>query len=204
MAEITANAIKDLREKTGVGMMECKKALNETKGDMEEAIKLLRTRGLATAAKKAGRAAKDGLIGSYIHAGGKIGVMIELNCETDFVARTDDYQALVRDLCMHIAASAPRFVNADQVPQSLLDSEKEIYKAQLMQDEKNKKKPENIIAGIVEGRMKKFFEENCLLDQPFVKDPNILVKDHVSAMIAKLGENIVVRRFTRFALGEEL
>jgi elongation factor Ts len=204
MAEITANTIKDLREKTGVGMMECKKALTESKGDMEEAIKLLRTRGLATAAKKAGRAAKDGLIGSYIHAGGKIGVMIELNCETDFVARTDDYQALVRDLCMHIAASAPRFVGADQVPQSLLDSEKEIYKAQLMQDEKNMKKPENIIAGIVEGRMKKFFEENCLLDQPFVKDPNTLVKDHLAGMIAKLGENIVVRRFTRFALGEDL
>ena len=203
MAEITATTIKDLREKTGVGMMECKKALTETKGDMDEAVKLLRTKGLATAAKKAGRTAKDGLVGSYIHAGGKIGVMLEVNCETDFVARTDDFQTLVRDLGMHIAASAPRYVTADQIPAATLEAEKEIYKAQLMQDEKNAKKPENIIAGIVEGRLKKFNEENCLLDQPFVKDPNVIVKDHIASMIAKLGENIVVRRFSRFALGEE-
>jgi len=204
MAEVTTTQIKDLREKTGAGMMECKKALVEAQGAMDEAIKILRTRGLASAAKKAGRAAKDGAVGSYIHAGGKIGVMIEVNCETDFVARTDDFQSFLRDLAMHVAASAPRFVSGEQVPASLIESEKEIYKAQLMQDEKNMKKPENIIAGIVEGRMKKFFEENCLLDQPFVKDPNVLVKDHVAAMIAKLGENIVVRRFARFALGEEL
>ncbi len=203
MAEITSEKIKDLREKTGAGMMECKKALTEANGDMEEAVKILRTKGLASAAKKAGRSARDGLVGSYIHAGGKIGVMIEVNCETDFVARTDDFQALVRDLAMHVAASAPRFVGVEQVPAETLASEKEIYKAQLMQDEKNAKKPAHVIDQIVEGRLKKFYEDSVLLDQPFVKDPNVLVKDHIAAMIAKLGENIVVKRFTRFALGEE-
>jgi len=198
MAEITATAVKDLREKTGVSMMECKKALTEAGGDMEKAVTLLRERGLASAQKKTGRATSQGLIYSYIHMD-RVGVMVEVNCETDFVARTDDFRALCKDVAMHIAATNPSFVSPEEVPQSVVDKEKDIYRAQITG------KPANIIEKIVEGKVAKYYEDACLTEQFFVKDPEgkLKIKDIVTAAIAKIGENIKIRRFARFQLGEE-
>jgi elongation factor Ts len=194
---ISAEAVKELREKTGVGFMECKSALQEANGDLEAAILVLRKRGLASLAKKAGRETKEGLIGSYIH-NGKIGVMLEVNCETDFVARNPDFQALVKDLAMHIAASDPRFIRKEDVTEDVLAREREIYREQA----RATGKPENVLDKIVEGRMSKFYAETCLMEQPFVKDPSVTVRDHIAAHIQKIGENIQVRRFIRYKLGE--
>ncbi len=194
---ISADKVKELREKTGVGFMECKAALQEANGDMENATTILRKKGLASAAKKAGRETKEGLIGSYIH-NGKIGVLVEINCESDFVARNADFQALVKDVAMHIAASDPRFVRKEDVTSDILMKEREIYKEQA----RATGKPENVLDKIVEGRMSKFYSECCLLEQPFVKDPSVTVKDHVAAHIQKIGENIQIRRFVRYKLGE--
>jgi elongation factor Ts len=194
---ISAEMVKELREKTGVGFMECKSALQESNGDMEAAVTILRKRGLASLTKKSGRETKDGLIGAYIH-NGKIGVMLELNCETDFVARNPDFQALVKDIAMHIAASDPRFIRKEDVTEDVLEKEREIYTAQA----RATGKPENVLEKIVDGRMSKYFSEACLLEQPFVKDPSITVRDHIAAHIQKIGENIQIRRFTRYKLGE--
>ena len=197
MTTISAEVVRDLREKTGAGMMECKKALVESKGDFEKAIDTLRQKGLATAAKKSGRSASEGLIGSYIHMD-RIGVMIEVNCETDFVARTDDFKGLVKDIAMHIAAANPTYLSREEVPQHVLDREKEIYKAQVVD------KPAQVVEKIVEGKLDKFYSDVCLLDQIFVKDPDgkKKIKDIITEKVAKLGENIVVRRFARYQLGE--
>ena len=195
MMAISADAVRDLREKTGAGMMECKKALVESGGEFEKAIDLLRQRGLATAAKKAGRTASQGLIGSYIHMD-KIGVMIEVNCETDFVARTDDFKELVKDLAMQIAAANPGYVSREEVPQDVIEREKDIYRAQVTN------KPPQVVEKIVEGKLEKFFSDTCLVDQVFVKDPDKKIKDVVTEKVAKVGENIVVRRFVRYQLGE--
>lgn len=194
---ISAELVKELREKTGVGFMECKSALQEANGDVEAAITILRKRGLASLAKKSGREIKDGLIGAYIH-NGKIGVMVEVGCETDFVARNPDFQTLVKDVAMHIAASDPRFISKDDVTPEVLASEREIYKEQA----RATGKPENVLDKIVEGRMSKYYSEACLLEQPFVKDPSVSVRDHIAAHIQKIGENIQVRRFIRYKLGE--
>jgi len=204
MAEITAAAVKALREKTGAGMMECKNALNEAGGNEEQAIELLRKRGLASAKKKEGRVAAEGAVGSYIHMGGKVGVLVEVNCETDFVARTEAFQTLVKDIAMHIAAAEPRFVSRDEVPSDALDKEREIARAQAKNDPKNANKPEQVIDKIVEGRLNKFYEEAVLLDQPFVKDPAKTVNDLLTEKIAATGERITIRRFSRYKMGEEL
>lgn len=194
---ISPEMVKDLREKTGAGMMECKKALTETKGDLEKAIDLLRQRGLASALKKASRAASEGLIGSYIHMG-KIGSMVEVNCETDFVARTEDFKELVRDITMHIVAAHPIYLSRDDVPREVLEREREIYRAQITD------KPQHVVEKIVDGKLEKFYTETCLLDQIFIKDPEqkMKVKDLIAEKIARLGENVVIRRFVRFQLGE--
>jgi elongation factor Ts len=202
MAEITSAAVKALREKTGAGMMECKKALTEAGGSEEQAIEILRKRGMATAGKKAGRVAAEGVVGSYIHMGGKVGVLVEVNCETDFVARTDAFQALVKDIAMHVAAAEPRYVTREEVPADVLDKEREITRAQIANDPKNANKPEQVIEKIVEGRLNKFFEEAVLLDQPFVKDPAKTVNELLTEKIAATGERITVRRFTRYKMGE--
>ena len=194
---ISADLVKELREKTGVGFMECKNALREANGNVEEAVTILRKRGLASLTKKSGRETKDGLIGSYVH-NGKIGVMVEVNCETDFVARNPDFQSLVRDIAMHIAASDPRFVSKDEVTEDVLAKEREIYREQA----RSTGKPDNVLDKIVEGRIGKYYAEACLLEQPFVKDPAVSVRDHVAAHIQKIGENIQVRRFVRYKLGE--
>lgn len=196
---ITASLVKELREKTGVGMMECKKALVETEGNVEKAQAYLRQKGLADASKRFARSTSEGLIESYIHLGGQIGVMVELNCETDFVARNDQFKALARDIAMHIAASAPRYVSEDQVSEDDIRREKEV----LMGQDDMLSKPEAVREKIVEGRMGKFYEQICLLNQPFIKDPNMKVQDLVNTAISTIGENIQVRRFVRFALGEE-
>ncbi len=198
MANITAQMVKELRERTGAGMMACKKALQETDGDIEKAIDKLREMGLASAAKKAGREAKEGKVASYIHAGGKIGVLVEVNCETDFVANTDEFNNLCKDIAMHIAAANPQYVSREEVPEEVLEKEKNIMKEQLRQQGK----PENILDKIVEGKIEKFYEETCLLDQPFIKDDSMKVKDLIQNAIAKMGENIIVRRFARFQIGE--
>lgn len=194
---ISADLVKELREKTGVGFMECKNALQEANGDVEEAVTILRKRGLASLAKKSGRETKDGLIGSYVH-NGKIGVMVEVNCETDFVARNPDFQALVRDIAMHIAASDPRFVSKEDVTGDVLAKERDIYREQA----KATGKPEAVLDKIVEGRVAKYYAEACLLEQPFVKEPSVSVRDHIASHIQKIGENIQVRRFVRYKLGE--
>ena len=192
----------DLRAKTGVGMMDCKKALTETDGDIEKAIVLLREKGMATAAKRAGKIASEGVVGSYIHMGGKIGVLIEVNCETDFVARSDTFVRLVKDLAMHIAASKPEYVNREEVDPQRVEQEKEIIRVQAMNDPKPK--PAAVIEKMVEGRINKFFEEICLLDQKYVRDPAKTVADVVNEATASLGEKIVVRRFVRYEMGEGL
>jgi elongation factor Ts len=194
---ISAELVKELREKTGVGFMECKSALQESKGDLEAAVTILRKRGLASLAKKSGRETKDGLVGAYIH-NGKIGVMVEINCETDFVARNPDFQTLVKDIAMHIAASDPRFIRKEDVTDDVLASEREIYAEQA----RATGKPENVLEKIVEGRMSKYYSEACLLEQPFVKDPTLSVRDYLASYIQKIGENIQVRRFIRYKLGE--
>ncbi len=202
MAEITAAAVKSLREKTGAGMMECKNALNEASGNEEQAIEVLRKRGLASAKKKEGRIAAEGAVGSYIHMGGKVGVLVEVNCETDFVARTEAFQQLVKDIAMHVAAAEPRYVQRADVPADALDKEREIARAQAKNDPKNANKPEQVIDKIVEGRLNKFYEESVLLDQPFVKDPAKTINDLLTEKIAAIKENITVRRFTRYKMGE--
>ncbi|MEZ5333510.1 MAG: translation elongation factor Ts [Thermoanaerobaculia bacterium] len=196
--EINAQMVRDLRERTGAGMMDCKKALVETEGDAEQAIEVLRKRGLAAAAKKAGRATAEGVVGSYIHMGGKIGVLVEINCETDFVARTDEFQELVKDVAMHVAAADPRFVHRDEVTEDVLEKERAIYREQALASGK----PENVVDRIVDGKMEKYYAENVLLEQPFVKDPDVTIQQLVAAKVAKLGENIQVARFARFKLGD--
>jgi elongation factor Ts len=196
--EVSANMVKDLREKTGAGMMDCKKALAETGGDFQKALDYLRQKGLATAAKRAGRVASEGRIGAYIHAGGKIGVMVEVNSETDFVAKTDDFQAFAKDIAMHIAASNPSYIRREEVTAEVLEREKEIYRAQA----RDAKKPEKVIDKIVEGKLEKFYGETCLLEQPFVKDPDLTIQDLLNGLIGKLGEKIEIRRFTRYQVGE--
>jgi elongation factor Ts len=196
--EITAQMVKQLRERTGAGMMDCKQALNETKGDMENAVDFLRKKGLAAAAKKAGRITAEGAVGSYIHGGGKIGVLVEVNCETDFVARTEPFQELVRDIAMHIAASDPRAVRREEVTQDLLDREKAIFTEQALASGK----PANVVEKIVAGKMEKYFSEFVLLEQPFVKNPDQTVGQLIAERVGKIGENIQVRRFVRFKLGE--
>jgi elongation factor Ts len=190
--------VKDLREKTGAGMMDCKKALAETGGDFQKALDYLRQKGLATAAKRAGRVASEGRIGAYIHAGGKIGVMVEVNSETDFVAKTDDFQAFAKDIAMHIAASNPTYIRREDVTAEVLEREKEIYRAQA----RDAKKPEKVVDKIVEGKLEKFYGETCLLEQPFVKDPDLTIQDLLNGLIGKLGEKIEIRRFTRYQVGE--
>ena len=201
---VTPAAIKALREKTGAGMMECKRALTEAEGQEEKAIEILRKHGLATATKKSGRIAAEGLVNSYIHAGGKIGVLLEVNCETDFVARSEEFRTFVHDLAMHITAAEPRFVSKEDVPADVLDKEQEIALEQARLDPKNAGKPPQVLEKIVEGRLSKFYQEACLMEQPFVKDQNITVGDLVRQMITKTGENVRLRRFTRYKMGEGL
>jgi elongation factor Ts len=198
MAEISASLVKQLRERTGAGMMECKSALTEAKGDMDEAEVVLRKRGIASAGKKALRSTKQGVVGSYIHAGAQLGVLVEVNCESDFVARTDDFQELVRDLAMHIAAADPQFVRKEDVTPAILEKEKEIQKARVIAEGK----PEKVADKIVEGRMAKFYEEVCLYEQPFVKENTVTIDQLIKTKIAKLGENISVSRFSRFKVGD--
>ena len=196
--EITAEMVRSLRERTGAGIMECKSALSESKGEPELAFQILRKRGLASAAKRSGRTTSEGIVSSYIHPGGRVGVLLEVNCETDFVARTAEFQEMVKNLAMHIAASQPRFVSRDEVAESVLAKEREIYLAQA----RASGRPEAALAKIVEGKVGKFFQDLCLLEQPYVRDPNQTVQDYVTAVVAKTGENIRIRRFARFALGE--
>jgi elongation factor Ts len=202
MGEITSAMVRELREKTGAGMMDCKKALQEAGGDLEKAVDWLRKKGLATAQKKAGRSATEGAVGSYIHMGGKIGVLVEVNCETDFTARNDKFQALVKDIAMQIAWSNPDYVRREDVPQDVIDREKNIHRAQLLEQGK----PEAMLEKIIPGKLDKFFERVCLMEQLFFKDPEgkRTVRDEVNAAIAVIGENLQVRRFTRYALGEGL
>ncbi|MGH9340699.1 MAG: translation elongation factor Ts [Acidobacteriota bacterium] len=198
MAAISAEQVRELREKTGAGMMECKRALEEASGDVDQAITVLRERGLAAAGKKAGRATREGLVGSYIHAGGKLGVLVEVNCETDFVARTDEFQELIRDLAMQIAAANPLYVRRQEVSQEDIDKEKDIYRKQALESGK----PEKVVDKIVEGRLNKYYSEVCLYEQPFVKDPEMTVEEIIKTRIATLKENIAVRRFSRYKVGE--
>lgn len=196
--EIAASDIKELRERTGAGIMECKKVLAETGGNMDKAIALLRERGLVKAAKRVGKVAAEGVVDSYIHMGGRIGVLVEVNCETDFVARTDEFRALVKEIAMQIAAARPMYVKPEDVPENLLNEEREIYRAQAL----NEGKPERVVDKIVEGRIEKFYKEVCLIEQPYIRDPERSVRDLVAELTAKVGENITVRRFARFELGE--
>jgi elongation factor Ts len=198
MATITADQVKQLRDKTGAGMMECKAALAEANGDMEEAVTLLRKRGMAQAAKRAGRATAQGLIGSYIHMGGKIGVLVEVNCETDFVARTEAFQHLVKELAMHVAAADPKWVRREDVPQEAIEKEKSIYRAQM----EGSGKPAQVLDKIIDGKLNSFYSQFVLLDQPSIRDPNVAVGQLVAETTAKTGENITVGRFIRFRVGE--
>lgn len=197
---ISASLVKELREKTGAGMLDCKKALEEAGGDLDKASEILRERGLAAAAKKAGRIATEGLVESYIHGGGRIGVLVEVNCETDFVAKTDQFREFVKDIAMQIAAANPQYLRREDVPAEALEKEKEILRAQAL----NEGKPEKVVDKIVEGRLSKFFEENCLMEQAFIKDPDKTIAQLVNEKIAAIGENISIRRFARFELGEGL
>ncbi|TEB10162.1 translation elongation factor Ts [Pelotomaculum propionicicum] len=195
---ISAGLVKELRERTGAGMMDCKKALSETGGDIEKAAVYLREKGLAAAAKKAGRIAAEGVVESYIHGGGKIGVLVEVNCETDFVAKTEEFKILARDIAMQVAAAKPEYVRREEVPAEELEKEKEILRAQAL----NEGKPAKIVDKMVEGRIEKYYKEMCLLEQPFIKDTSMSVQQLITEKIAKIGENISVRRFTRYELGE--
>ena len=198
MAEITAALVKELRERTGAGMMDCKKALSATDGDLEKAIDFLREKGLAAAAKKAGRVAAEGLVEAYIHGGGRIGVLVEVNCETDFVAKTDAFKELVKDIAMHIAATNPSYLKREEVPTAELEHEQAV----LAEQARNEGKPEKTIEKMVAGRIEKYYKEVCLMEQPFVKDPDKTISDLITESIAKIGENISIRRFTRYQLGE--
>jgi elongation factor Ts len=198
MSEVSATQVRTLREQTGAGMMDCKRALSESSGDLEKAVVYLREKGLAAAAKRSARAASEGLVASYIHAGGKIGVLIEVNCETDFVARTPEFQTLAKDLAMQVAAASPRWVRREEVPADTIEAERRIYQAQAS----GSGKPAAVIEKIVDGKLVKFFADTCLLEQPFIKDPQQTVGQLVTDAIAKIGENVVVRRFARFQLGE--
>lgn len=200
MPEVTTAMVRELRQRTSAGILDCKKALNETNGDMDKAIAYLREKGLAAAAKKSGRIAAEGLVDSYIHLGGRVGVLIEVNCETDFVAKTEGFQEFVRDMAMQVAASRPEYVSREDVPEDVVNSEKEIYMAAA----KNEGKPEHILERIVTGRMERFFQEICLLEQPFIKDTDKTVNQVLQELIAQLGENIAIRRFARFERGEGL
>jgi elongation factor Ts len=198
MAEVNPALVKQLREKTNAGMMDCKNALVETDGDLEKAEDLLRKKGIASASKKASRSAKEGIVASYIHLQGKVGVLVEVNCETDFVAKNEVFREFVKDITLHIAAAHPVYVSRDQVPSGITEREREIYRAQV------KGKPANVVEKIVEGKLDKFFGTVCLLDQAFIKNPDQSIRDLVSAKISELGENIVIRRFTRYAVGEDV
>jgi elongation factor Ts len=198
MTEINPQLVKQLREKTNAGMMDCKRALTESGGDLEKAETILRTKGIARAGKKASRATKEGVVASYIHLQGKVGVLVEVNCETDFVAKNENFRELVKDITLHIAAAHPHYVTRDQVPATLIDKEKEIYRAQV------KDKPAVVTERIVDGKLEKFYGTVCLMDQAFIKNPDLTVKDLVSGRIVELGENIVIRRFTRYMVGEEI
>lgn len=197
---ISASMVKELRTKTGAGMMDCKEALTDAKGDFEKAVEYLRKKGMSAATKRSSKAAKEGTVASYIHMQGRIGVMVEINCETDFVAKTDDFKTMAKDIAMHIAATNPMFVSPEQIPEDVLAREKDIYKSQAAAE----KKPEKIWDKIIQGKLKKYYEEVCLLDQKFIKNPDISVGTLINHLIAKTGENVVVRRFARFQLGEEL
>ncbi len=198
MVTISSDTVKDLREKTGAGIMDCKRALADAGGDLEKAIDLLRQKGLSAAAKKASRETKEGLVSSYIHGGGKIGVLVEVNCETDFVARNSEFQELVKDIAMQIAASNPSYVRREEVPADILERERNIYRIQA----KESGKPEHVLDKIIEGKVEKFYIDTCLLEQTFIKDPSVTIKDMIKQKIAKIGENISVKRFTRYQLGE--
>ncbi len=196
---ITTAQIKELRERTGAGMMDCKKALQECQGDMEKAIAWLRKKGMAKAAKRAGRSASEGVVQAYIHGGGKIGVLVEINCETDFVARTEDFQNFAKEIAMQIAATNPLAINKEDLPSEVLEKEKEIYRQQAL----DSGKPEKVVEKIVEGKLNKFYEQTCLLEQPYIRDDKIKIKDLLNELVAKTGEKIVIRRFVRFQLGEK-
>jgi len=198
MSEVTAAMVKQLRDKTGSGMMDCKKALTENDGDMEKAIDFLRKKGLATAAKRAGRATTEGVVQPYVHTGGKLGVMVEVNCETDFVAKSEDFQEFAKNVAMHIAATSPIGISPEDVPAETLAREKDIY----MDQAKQTGKPDNVIEKIVEGKMNKFLKENCLMNQAYVRNPDITIADLLNELIAKIGENISIKRFVRFQIGE--
>jgi len=198
--DITSAMVKELRTKTGAGMMDCKEALTSSNGDFEKAIDYLRKKGMSAATKRSSKAAKEGTIASYIHMGGRIGVMVELNCETDFVAKTEDFQNTAKDIAMHVAASNPTFVNPDEIPEDVLEREKEIYRSQALAE----KKPEKIWDKIIEGKLNKYYEEVCLIKQKFIKNTDITIETLVNNLIAKTGENIIVRRFARYQLGEEI
>jgi len=198
--EISVELVKDLRQRTGAGVIDCRTALQEAKGNMEAAIDYLRRKGLATAAKKAGRIATDGLVSSYIHAGGKMGVLVEINCETDFVAKTEDFQTFVKNIAMHIAATNPQYIRREEIPEEVLGRERTIYRTQALEAEK----PQKVIDKIVDGKMERYYSEVCLLEQTYVRDSDLTVKELLDGMIAKVGENISIRRFARFQLGEGL
>ncbi len=198
ITEINPQLVKQLREKTNAGMMDCKRALTEAEGDIEKAEAILRTKGIASAGKKAMRVAKEGVVASYIHLQGKVGVLVEINCETDFVAKNEIFRSFVKDMTLHIAAAHPLYISSEQVPAKLIESEREIYRGQV------KGKPENIVEKIVDGKVEKFYSTICLMDQPFIKNPDQTVRDLVNTKIVELGENILVRRFTRYMVGEEL
>lgn len=198
MATISAEMVKQLREKTGTGIMDCKAALSECDGDMTQAVDFLRKKGLATAAKRVGRAMTEGIIQAYVHTGGKIGVLVEVNCETDFVAKTDDFLEFAKNIAMHIAATSPLGINPEDIPDDVINKEKEIYRAQALE----MGKPEKMLDKIAEGKLNKFYKENCLLNQPYVRDPSLTVTDALNDVIAKIGENITIKRFVRFQIGE--
>ena len=198
--EVSVELVKNLRQRTGAGVIDCRTALQEAKGNMEAAIDYLRRKGLATAAKKAGRIATDGLVSSYIHAGGKMGVLVEINCETDFVAKTEDFQTFVKNIAMHIAATNPQRIRREEIPEEVLERERTIYRTQAQEAEK----PQKVIDKIVEGKMERYYSEVCLLEQTYVRDPDLTIKELLDAMIARVGENISIRRFARFQLGEGL
>ncbi len=199
MADVTAKMVKELREKSGAGMMDCKKALMESDGDLEKAVDCLRKKGIATAAKRAGRATSEGIVQSYIHMGGKIGVIVEVNCETDFVAKTDDFNEFARNIAMQIAATSPVSLAPEDVPQAVVDRELEVYKAQVLE----MGKPEKMVDKIAEGKLKKFFKENCLMNQQYVKEPDKIIADYLNEVIARTGEKITIKRFSRFQIGAE-
>ena len=196
--EITSDMVKELRTATGAGVLDCRKALESANGDFDKAVTALREKGLAAAAKKANRDANEGLVGHYVHMGSKVASLVEVNCESDFVARTEEYKSLVHDLAMHIVAAKPQYLTPDAVPAEVIEQEKAIYRTQLAEENK----PANVVDRIIEGKLVKFYEDTCLMEQPFVKDPSVKIKDLVNQHIAKLGENIRVRRFVRFAVGE--